>query len=268
MLSLFAITWLAAQIEVYSEFRRIGPNGEIVAPDQGGTVREMLSPAVARGGHASFHLVIKAPAGSGYTLYVGQNPEGHGHLTLYRELYTDGLPDRLQLVKTGFAGPHTAVMPDNQTADVYWMDIEYPPTVAVERVKVEPQLWAGSHWIVYPMEIRLTEARLKSLPADRDPGVALNARVESAALLALREKLCGTVPAKPTPGEPTVRRLVYRNARELLSLPTTVLPEPAAFCKGEPALPIEGFVRLRNQILQGKPQSSQSKPWAQQNEVK
>jgi len=253
MLSLLAMTWLAAQIEVYSEFRRIGPDGEIVKPDQGGTVREMLSPAVPRGGHASFHVVIKAPGGSGYTLYIGQNPEGHGQITLYRELYTDGLPNRLELVKTDFAGPHNAVVPDGQTADVYWMDIEYPPTVAVERVKVEPQLWAGSHWIVYPMEIRLTEARLKSLPADRDPGLASSASIESAALLALREKLCGIAPAKASPGEPTIGRLVYRNAREVLNLPTTLLPEPGPYCKGEAALPIEGFLRLRNQILQGKP---------------
>ena len=157
MLSLLAVTWLAAQIEVYTEFRRIGPDGEIVKPDRGGSVREVLSPAVARGGHASFQVVIKGSAGTEYTLYIGQNPEGHGRATLYREIFTDGIPDRLELIATGFAGPHQSKIPEGQSAEVYWLDVEYPSTAAVERVKIEPQLWAGSHWIVYPMEVRLIE---------------------------------------------------------------------------------------------------------------
>ena len=253
MLPLLAVAWLAAQIEVYSEFRRIGPDGEIVKPDQGGTVREMLSPAVPRGGHASFHVVVKAPAGTDYMLYIGQNPEGHGRITLYRELYTGGIPDRLELIKTDFAGPWSGRIPEGQSAEVFWLDLEYPATAAVERVKVEPQLWAGSHWIVYPMEVRLIDARLKSLPADRDPGVALETRAESAAFVALRQHLCGLPPFKPVPGEPTIRRFIYRNALETLALAKDVPLDPVTFCKGEIDLPYEGFLRVRGQILQGKP---------------
>ncbi|MBY0503009.1 MAG: hypothetical protein K2X03_03800 [Bryobacteraceae bacterium] len=259
MLPLMALAWFSAQIEVYSEFRRIGPDGEIVKPDQGGTVRELLSPAVARGGHASFHIVVKGAAGLDYTLYIGQNPEGHARATLYRELFdANGLPDRLELIKAGFQGPHEGRIPEGQSAEVFWLDVEYPATAAVERVKVEPQLWAGSHWIVYPMEVRLIEAQLKSLAADRDPGVAVDARAESAAFVALRQHLCG-LPALPVSvGPPTIRRFIYRNAREVLARATPaspVLPDATAYCKSEIELPYEGFLRLRGQILQAKPTS-------------
>jgi len=261
MLPLLAVVWFAAQVEVYSEFRRVGPDGEIVKPDQGGTVREVLSPAIPRGGHASFHLVVKGTAGTEYTLYIGQNPEQHGRLTLYREIFTDGIPDRLELITAGFQGPYNGKIPEGHSADVFWMDIEYPATVAVERVKVEPQLWAGSHWIVYPMEVRLLEARLKPLPADRDPGVAIDARAESAAFVALRQHLCELPPLKRSPGEPTIRRLIYRNALETLSYThqltaerqTALMPDAAAYCKAAIELPYEGFLRLRGQILQAKP---------------
>lgn len=261
MLSLLAVTWLAAQIEVYSEFRRIGPDGEVVKPDQGGVVREVLSPAVARGGHASFHVVVKGAAGTEYTLYIGQNPEDHGRATLYRELFTDGIPDRLELVSAGFKGPLQGKIPANQSAEVFWLDVEYPATAAVERVKVEPQLWAGSHWIVYPMEIRLIEARLKALPADRDPNVPLDARAESAAFVALRQHLCALPALKATPGTPTIRRFIYRNALETLAYAaqrpkeanTSVFPDTGPYCKAEIELPYEGFLRLRGQLLLTKP---------------
>lgn len=261
MLPLLAVTWLAAQLEVYSEFRRIGPDGEIVKADQGGQVREVLSPAVARGGHASFHVVVKAPAGTEYTLYIGQNPEGHGRASLYREVFTEGIPDRLELVTAGFKGPLQSRIPEGQAAEVFWLDVEYPSTVAVERVKVEPQLWAGSHWIVYPMEIRLLEARLSSLPADRDPAVPVDARAESAAFVALRQHLCGQAPLKPSPGPPTIRRLIYRNALEVLTYARTlpaerlqaILPATQPYCQAEIELPYEGFLRLRGLILQSKP---------------
>ena len=261
MLSLLAVTWLAAQIEVYTEFRRIGPDGEIVKPDQGGSVREVLSPAVARGGHASFQVVIKGSAGTEYTLYIGQNPEGHGRATLYRELFAEGIPDRLELIAAGFAGPHQSKIPEGQSAEVYWLDVEYPSTAAVERVKIEPQLWAGSHWIVYPMEVRLLEARLKALPADRDPEVAIGSRAESAAFVALRQYLCARPTLKPAPGEPTIRRFIYRNALEVITyarqLPAArvaeFLPDSQSYCEGDVELPFEGFLRVRSQILQMKP---------------
>jgi hypothetical protein len=260
MLSFLAIGWLAAQIEVYSEFRRIGPDGEIVKPDQGGTVREVLSPAVARGGHASFHLVVKGEPGTDYTLYIGQNPEGHGRINLYREVFTEGIPDRLELITEDFKGPHQSSIAEGRAADVYWIDVEYPASAAVERVKVEPQLWAGSHWIVYPMEVRLVEARFKALAANRDPGVPNDARAESAAFVALRQHLCGLQPVAPSAGAPSIRRFIYRNAVEFLNyarqLPAaktaSFFPDSETHCKGEVELPYEGFLRLRNQVLQMK----------------
>lgn len=261
MLTLLAVTWLAAQIEVYSEFRRIGPDGEIVKPDQGGSVREVLSPAVARGGHASFQVVVKGAAGTDYTLYIGQNPEGHGRATLYREIFAGGIPDGLELIAAGFKGPLQSRIPEGQLAEVFWLDVEYPTTAAVERVKIEPQLWAGSHWIVYPMEVRLIEARLKALPSDLDPGVAVEARAESAAFVALRQYLCGLPARKPAPGGPTIRRFIYRNALETLAyarqLPAeriaALLPDPGSYCQADIELPYEGFLRLRGQLQLTKP---------------
>ena len=54
----------AQDISVYSEFERFDPFGQPVAQDRDMQRRELLSPAVPRNGHVSFHVVVTAPAGA------------------------------------------------------------------------------------------------------------------------------------------------------------------------------------------------------------
>ena len=61
----------AQTIQVYSEFRRVDPYGKIVPADQGGKPREILSPLLARNSHATFHIVVEAPAEKYFHLLVG-----------------------------------------------------------------------------------------------------------------------------------------------------------------------------------------------------
>src|ERR1041385_4727377 len=72
---LLAAAFLRAQsVEVYSEFQRPDPLGAIVAADRAESPREILSPAVARNGFASFHIAVSVPLQTNYFLYVVTNP--------------------------------------------------------------------------------------------------------------------------------------------------------------------------------------------------
>src|ERR1700686_3004597 len=75
----------AQSIEVYSEFQRVDPFGRIVAADRAETPREILSPAVARNGFASFHVAVSVPPQTNYFLYVVTNPVNACRVALYRE---------------------------------------------------------------------------------------------------------------------------------------------------------------------------------------
>src|SRR5437763_9664299 len=82
----FAASLLPAQsLEVYSEFQRVDPFGSIVAADRAETPREILSPAVARNGFVSFHVVVSGPAQTNYFLYVVTNPVSACRVALYKE---------------------------------------------------------------------------------------------------------------------------------------------------------------------------------------
>jgi hypothetical protein len=225
--SAVAVLAPAQSIEVYSEFRRIGPTGEIVAPDQGGTPREILSPAIARNTHAGFFVVVKVPAGADFHLHIGQNPENALDAKLYkaqfRKMPAGWLADRLTPVTAPFTGrlPETGG-PPGQTAVVFWMDVWVEPTAEVRRIKLEPQLNVGDHWIVYPMEVRIMPlvAPEAEVPV-RMPPWDIAQRADTIALAQLRQYVCGSgadAPAGKQVSEPTVHTLLSREAAEDLAL--------------------------------------------------
>ena len=166
---------LAAQsVEVYSEFQRPDPFGGVVAPDRGWKPREILSPAVARNGFASFHVAVTVPAKESFFLYVVPNPVTACKVSVYKEHFvkTDAgwIPDRLTELQRL---PDFGVMPDpedgidGQTTRVYLVDLWLPPNADVARFRLEVQLKVGD-WTIRPMEVRVVEARFPDLPAGED----------------------------------------------------------------------------------------------------
>lgn len=207
---------LAAQsVDIYSEFSRVDPFGEIVPADRGARPREILSPAVARNAWASFHVVVSAPVKTTYLLYVVPNPLNACRVSLYREHYektpAGWVPDRLtELTRL----PDFGAMPDpadgveGQTTRSYLLDLWIPPNADVARFRLEVQLKVG-FWIVRPMEVRVVAPRVPDLHVANGP-VSLppvSAGTDAVALSALLD------PTNRTCAPPeSVRAIIYRNA--------------------------------------------------------
>ncbi len=169
----------AQSISVYSEFVRIDQSGRVVAPE---TPREILSPAIVRNGFTSFQIAVQAEAGLQWKLYVGQNPDNAVRLTLYR--------------KSSEALEKVSIPVEGEGSQVFWMDVWTERTAPVQRIKIEPELYARGDWVTYPMEARVMEARAP----DAGPGGSIHSL------------LCGgAAPAAPTSD---VAKLQFRNAQQ------------------------------------------------------
>jgi hypothetical protein len=167
----------AQDIRLYSEFERFDPFGNAVAADRDLNPREILSPAMARNGHLSLHVVITAPAGTNYLLYTGSNPPGILQVRLYREHFSrcgaDGYcPDWLTPQNTPAFGAipeyDSDLAPEvraSQTTRCYLLDIWAPPDTPPRRVRVEVLLKLGT-WYVAPLEVRVVEPLVPNVPPD------------------------------------------------------------------------------------------------------
>jgi hypothetical protein len=209
-----ALNAQAQSLKVYSEFQRIGPQGEIVHIDRGGGSREILSPAVARNAYASYHLLAMVPPRSEYSIYIGQNPDNAVRVSLYREIHERGIPDRLEPV----AEPVTGKTGTRPEAVVLWLDLWVDREAPVRRIKVEPQLGIGADWIVYPMEVRVVPARIPQHSSDPAALPPSSSRSDSFVYGAFSNFLCGIAegPSKPQPL--TVRSLIRRNVLQDMAL--------------------------------------------------
>jgi hypothetical protein len=218
----------AQSLEIYSEFQRVDPFGSIVAVDRAEHPREILSPAAARNGYASFHVVVSIPPNTNYLLYVVTNPLDACRVALYKEHFvkTGGgwIPDTLAEVQRL---PDFGAMPDpdedipGQNTRVYLLDVWVPPDASPGRFRLEAQLKVG-YWIVRPMEVRVISARVPDRSAGREPGRAATLpRVEesadAAATAVLNDYMSGAF--NPTPAKPlTVRDIIRRNAIQDMAL--------------------------------------------------
>lgn len=227
-----ALAVTAQTLEVYSEFRRLGPNGAIVQPDRTGKPREIISPAVARNAFATFQLLVSAPAGRPYALHIGDNPADTFQYTLYREHDGAGspIPDRLDKIALPVETISTGA------AVSYWLDVWVPRGTPPSRIRVEAQLNVGPEWVIYPMEVRVLPA---TIPPHEPPAVALpqpRASSVQAAFGAMQAYLCPTQQKQPIPAGITIRHLIRRNAAQDMALAQSL----------EPAL---GSSQLRKTIL-------------------
>jgi hypothetical protein len=204
----------AQPVAIYSEFQRIDPYGVIVATDRSWRPREILSPAVARNGHAVFHVAVTTPPGEPYLLFVVTNPAEAARVTVYREQFVQGvngwIPDLLRPVTL----PESAVIPDpeqkieGQSARVYLLDVFIPTDAQPGRFRLEVQL-KRSEWSIYPLEFRVTPATYPELSLTGVPAElpSPDAPADAFAAQALLESWA-------LPPLDTVRAMLYRNAQQ------------------------------------------------------
>jgi hypothetical protein len=250
----------AQSLEIYSEFQRVDPFGSIVAVDRAEHPREILSPAAARNGHASFHVVVSVPPKTNYLLYIVTNPLDACRVALYKEHFVktgDGwIPDTLAEVQRL---PDFGAMPDpdedipGQNTRVYLLDVWIPPEASPGRFRLEAQLKVG-YWIVRPMEVRVISALVPNRSGGREPGRAATLpRVEegadAAATAVLNDYISGAF--NPTPAPPlTVRDIIRRNAIQDMALAGS--PEALEqLRKGLPSrktLGAEWYLRIRDLV--------------------
>lgn len=216
----------ADEIRVYSEFVKLDASGQVLAPE---SPREILSPAVVRNAYASFQIVADVAPGKISYLYLGQNPEGSFRVEVYREVGAKLEPVKLPVATVG--------------PGVYWLDLFVGKSLAVDRFKVEPQLWVNQDWVIYPMEFRVMEA---AVPEDKLPEQTL------------RNLMCGSkTPAAPSAAQSagTQDAMRERNARQDAALLQSLFRNPAGesqlvqrlgSCEAEPAT--ETYLRIRDYL--------------------
>ena len=229
---LIATTIYAQPLRIVSEFRRVGANNQIIAQDSIGDAREIISPAVLRGMHVSYRIVVATPPGMHYWMYVGANPEELIDYAIYREHSTAGIPNTLEKMATPVGG--TILAP--QVADTYWLDLYIPPTTPARRIRFEAQLNFDNRWVIYPLEMRVMEGTIaEAEPDDATLTAPSNAtNTASAARAALERVLCPPqismaaprVPVAPAvkaaaPTLPSQSALLVRNAQQDLALVRT-----------------------------------------------
>ncbi|MGI8989287.1 MAG: hypothetical protein ACR2I2_06860 [Bryobacteraceae bacterium] len=219
----------AQTLQVFSEFERLDPYGNILPADRALHPREILSPAVARNAHASFQIAVTAPPATNYFLYVVTNPGDLFRIDLYKEQFVQRgdrwIPDTLEPTRL----PCFGVMPDaelglpDQTTRLYLLDVWVPRETLVRRVRLEVLLKTGG-WIVAPMEVRVVAATVPDLPeiahvsGPLPPALpAVEARSDAAAWGPIANFLAG-VPEKRGRNPLTLRGVIRRNAAQDMAL--------------------------------------------------
>lgn len=282
LLTLAVPAALAAQsLSVHSEFYRVDPLGVAVPQDNVTAPREILSPAVARNGYASFRVVVAAPPSTPFTLHIAQNPENTAQAVLYREIYTKvgetWIPDRVEPVRLPYTG--TVALPDRpipgQTVQSFWLDVNVPAKAPPVRFRLEVQLNMGDAWVISPLEVRVQQASYPALGEMKSGVAPIDAPADATADAVLHEYLC----AAPVPGksenEVTVRQMIRRNAVQDVALARSLEPSrtrqilqqsivwaagftnltPAAWCKAwkrPEGAGAEWYLKVRGYLLSGK----------------
>jgi hypothetical protein len=225
------------EVRVYSAFQRIDPTGRVIYADRARRAdagpREILSPGLARNSRTAFHVAVTIPAGTDFTLYVGQNPEGFLGVDMYKQIFVrrdaDWVPDGLEPVELPYTGrlPEASRPIVGQTTVVFLMDVAVPSGAEVRRTKLEPELHVNGQWILYPMEVRVVAA---VIPERRESGGELGGvdqPSDSAARAALRSYLCGSPPGDfATRG--SVRWFLLRDALQDMALARSLESPPGA----------------------------------------
>lgn len=156
----------SASLEMLPEFLRPDPFGGIVAADQVSS-RKSAPLMAARGGYASFQLVVQFPEGGPYSLNVSLGAAGGKiqtdvfrewfHLTQRGKRY---YPDALIPVKLPFQSQ--LPQPDNkiekQTAQAFWVDVWVAPDAPAGVIEGKATLEAGGKTQSLPIRLEVFPA--------------------------------------------------------------------------------------------------------------
>jgi hypothetical protein len=221
----------AQEIHIYSEFERFDPFGNPVAADRDMAPREILSPAMARNGHLSVHVVLTGPAGTNYFLYAASNPPGILQMKVYREHFIrcgDGYcPDWLTEQKLPSFGaiPESVFSMEGQVSRSYLLDIWAPPDTPPRRVRVEA-LMKTAFWLVAPMEVRIVAPTVPESVPERvriyEQNVAPADAPASATAHIQLLRFLSHLPIQSPPHILRVRDIIQRNAAEDMLLARSV----------------------------------------------
>jgi hypothetical protein len=213
---------------MFTEFARIGPDGEPQAPE---SPREVLSPAVARNAYATFQLVVKPGQGNTASLWIGQNPENSFRVNLYREQGGKLIP--------------TAEPVEIKNTEVLWMDVFVSRATPVSRIKLEPELYVKEDWVIYPMEIRVAETIIPD---------SVTSSGSASAMEVMRSFVCSKKLEASAATPPSTRaNLIFRNALQDVQLaqaaPKDEIQKRFGACaQPEPANP-EYYLRIRDYLV-------------------
>ena len=148
-------------------------------------------------------------------------------MTLYKELFIKAgeqwIPDALEETKIPTFGmlpyPPSPILGQNTVS--YWLDLRVPADAPVRRARLEVLLKVGNRWVIYPMEVRVVEAKV---PAIRWTGARLpppSERADSPVYGPLGAYLCRS--KESSVKEPlTARALIRRNALQDIALAQTL----------------------------------------------
>jgi len=246
----------AQSVRVYTEFRRLGPDGAVIEADQGGRPREILSPALPRNAFTSYRILVEAPPNKQFTMYVGQNPDDVVKPTLYREEHQKVgnllLPERLRKVTLPYTSPLAETAAGRPVT--FWLDIWVPPNAPVRRMRFEVQMNYGSEWFIYPMELRIESTVIPSFDKPSGGLAPQNAPAQDTALLALHQYLCGKPETKTEISE-TVRGFILRNASQDVALARSLEKKPGRTAVEASILPILGYGDVKAWCASRTPQN-------------
>jgi hypothetical protein len=170
LIAIYSQVLLAADLEALPEFLRSDPFGAIVAPDRSGAdlasslygAKHQVVLTGCRGGYVSFHLVVKPPSPSTYTLDVTiPDPTNKVQIDLFREWFhfTDSdkryYPDALIPVHATYSS--RLPEPDNripkQTAQAFWVDVYVAPDTRLGIFSGTAKLKANSKITTLPIQL-------------------------------------------------------------------------------------------------------------------
>lgn len=256
-------------LQVYSEFTRVDPFGNIVKQDKGaGEPRHILSPGVPRNAFSSLRIAVNLDKPTKYILDIGQNPENAVKATLYKERFEkhgdQWIPDGLEPVKI----PYESTFPDRddipgQTVVTFWLDMWVAKNAEVDRIKVEPQLWVGyqDDWVTYPMEVRILNAVIPDLKFSAAALPEVQRRSDATVQGPLQATLCGSAERSGTAAI-NARAMIRRNALQFMALPKPAVIEKLLKVSKAPTIQSwcastkpesfgpEWFLRFRDSLVQ------------------
>ncbi|MSV28175.1 MAG: hypothetical protein EXQ52_05455 [Bryobacterales bacterium] len=216
LLSLLALHASAQTVEIRSEFWTPTLT----------SAREVISPAVARNAFTTFRVIPKGA--TKYNLCIAANPDDVFKVTVY--------------------GPDNKPLPfpcaDDLTEPVLTLDVWTPADASVARTRLEAQMWFDDRWIIYPLEVRVQDARVPEKRGESWSGYLCGKPESAVARTGTSERNYRQDAAMARSLEPRLgRETLVREIVTRLGAPT-----PEAWCKA-PRMPSgESYLKLRDYL--------------------